>query len=367
MAYVYRRRDDPSFFGHWFYEATLTAPDVSQQDGFGTAVGISGDTAVIGTRSGYAYVYMRSAAGEWMRVKKVSGPSTAKLQNIAVDISNDRMVVGFSTSQTGVAVVLTKSQGSWREWAVLTPDSSDSNDNFGISVAVVGDTIAVGGQESVLVFSLNGDSWQQTAKVISDDGENGDAFGASVALLYSVDLEQNILLVGASNHNGSEGAAYVFLQTSSGDWEQETKLTADISLAGGGFGRQVALEQRLAVVGASNDDSLYVFEFNDEPPRRVTYPTTKSGGRFGVSICLDEREMLVGAFMHSRGKSGLASGTAYLYEVPELAAAKQLELMWQPATDPPTAQRTSQTTSASADSRLARWVICFSVILTAYF
>ena len=52
-------------------------------------------------------------------------------------------------------------------------------------MAIYGDTIVVGGNESInsaYVFERTGSTWDQTAKLIPSDFQGGDEFGSSVAI-----------------------------------------------------------------------------------------------------------------------------------------------------------------------------------------
>lgn len=313
---VYAYRYAPNAL-QWFYEATLESPNAETNRSFGSAVALEGDIAVVGTRGGTAEVFTRYSADEWFRSAMVKGPFRETDQDISVDISGDTIVVGFKTATSGAVVVLKKnSEGRWGQETMLRPESPAERFNFALSVAVDDKTIAVGGNEAVYMFQKVGEVWREQAKIESDDGQVGDQFGSSIDLLHSTDLNQKVLLVGASGHNANAGAAYIFLEHSGGIWKQETKFTHQ-SIPGDGFGSEVALEQRIAVVGAPYDDSLYVFTFDNEPPRRVTYPSTKDSSHFGFAMDTDGRDLIVGAFSHIRGEKKVKAGTAYLYTVEE--------------------------------------------------
>jgi len=109
--------------------------------------------------------------------------------------------------------------------AKLDPDDGDSADCFGCSVAVSGDTIVVGAYYdedpngswagSAYVFERGG-GWgdghaNQVAKLDPDDGDSDDRFGCSVA------VSGDTIVVGAyedEDPNGSgAGSAYVFTPT----------------------------------------------------------------------------------------------------------------------------------------------------------
>ena len=88
----------------WSQQAELTASDAAANDGFGSSVALSGDTALVG------------AAG-----KTVGGQSDA-----------------------GAVYVFTRSGTSWTQQAELTASDAAAGDNFGCSVALSGDTALVG-------------------------------------------------------------------------------------------------------------------------------------------------------------------------------------------------------------------------------
>lgn len=116
------------------------------------------------------------------------------------------------------------------EAATLTAADGASEDYFGGSVAVSGDTALVGAPEddvahwdqgSTAVFRWNGSAWIEEAKLLASDAEDLDDFGTSVALVGDV------ALVGASlgkvvDYHGTN-AAYVFRRNGS-IWVEETKL-----------------------------------------------------------------------------------------------------------------------------------------------
>jgi Ca2+-binding RTX toxin-like protein len=86
--------------------------------------------------------------------------------------------------------VFTKSGGGWAE-QVLAPTGVSAEDAFGWSVAVDGDRIVVGapGDDgkgadagAAYVFERSGGVWSQTKKMLASDGVADDQFGRSVAV-----------------------------------------------------------------------------------------------------------------------------------------------------------------------------------------
>lgn len=106
----------------------------------------------------------------------------------------------------------------------------------------------------------------QVDKAIANDGQGGDQFGVSVA------IDGDTVVVGANSAavggNNLQGAAYVFIRSGSG-WTQQAKLTADDGQAQDRFGVSVAISGDTILVGAVNDAG--------NGNRRATYVFTRSG------------------------------------------------------------------------------------------
>ena len=191
----------------------------------------------------------------------------------SVAISGDTVVVGAPRDDdagfdSGSVYVFVRSGTTWTEEAKLTASDAAAEDEFGVSVALSGDTALVGasgdddagsGSGSAYVFVRNGTSWSQQVKLTASDAAAEDGFGASVA------LSGDTALVGASGDDGtgvSSGSAYVFVRNGT-SWIQQAKLTASDAAAIDYFGYSVALSGETALVGAPFNDgvgSAYAYE-----------------------------------------------------------------------------------------------------------
>ncbi len=132
-------------------------------------------------------------------------------------------------------------------------------------------SMATVGISSILFAAGSGVQAQTTVqtedfKVVSVDGAAQDAFGRSVA------IDGDVAIVGATfdDDNGlSSGSAYVFRFDGLG-WTQEQKLTAPDGVLNDFFGDAVSIEGNVAVVGARLSDpggagdagAAYVFRFD---------------------------------------------------------------------------------------------------------
>ena len=106
-------------------------------------------------------------------------------------------------------------------------------------------------------------SWQIVARLVPDDLQPGDEFGASV------DMDGEVIIVGAPGYNTDPGSAYVFRRNvTSGEWNLDTKL-APVDSALGSFGRDVSVRGDTVAVGdkhhgARNACSVFMYEYDSQ-------------------------------------------------------------------------------------------------------
>ena len=232
-AYVFSR--DHGGADNWGQLKKITASDAAKWDGFGTAVAISGDTAVVsaaynddhGTNSGSVYVFRQDLGGpdNWGEVTKITASDAADGDDfgIAVAIWDDTVVVGTTSDgigyHAGSGYVFQRDHGgndSWGEVAKLTASDAAANDLFGYSVAIWGDRVVVGAVGNEVHGSHSGsaylfhrheggvDSWGEVAKFTASDTTIDDCFGSFVSACG------DYVLVGASGVNTGTGSAYVY-------------------------------------------------------------------------------------------------------------------------------------------------------------
>ena len=262
-AYVFRSNDDGAT---WSQIAKLTASDAAEYDTFpGRPVAISGDIIVVGSpgtddagsSSGSAYVFRSDDGGvSWPQVLKLSAKDAAERDEfgISVAISGETVVVGSYLDDdplnSGSAYVLSLPMEILKvSENKLTASDAAQDDEFGRSVAISGDTLVVGSSKdddagtssgSAYVFHRDGEGWSEIAKLMADDAAQGDQFGYSVAISASGDT----VVVGAisTDDPSNSGSAYVF--HSDNDWvtfSQVEKLRAADAGQSDRFGFDVAI------------------------------------------------------------------------------------------------------------------------------
>ncbi len=216
------------------------------------------------------------------------------------------------------------------EVAKRTASDGAMNDDYGISVAIDGDTAIVGawgadttgGADAGAAYVLfrSGGTWSQQAKLIASDGAAIDAFGLSVAISGDTAVVGSFLDDTPSGANA--GSAYVF--TRSGTvWTQQAKLTASDAAADDTFGISVAIDGDTIVVGSESDDtpagsdtgSAYVFTRSGTfwtQQAKLTASDGAVGDRFGYSVAVSGQTAIIGAQGDDTG-GGSNAGSAYVF------------------------------------------------------
>lgn len=290
----------------------LTDPDGASYGSFGRAVSIADNVAIVGNPtdpikgffSGSASIFAFDGASWNLQAKLTGSDEASAIQfGLAVAISGNTALVGAPFDSTlgldaGAVYVFTFDGAVWTQQAKLyAPDPTPSS-LFGISIALSGNTAVIGSFLSqpgaAYVFTFNGTGWSEQAKLTAADGVSNDYFGWSVA------LSGNRALVGAYN-TALGGAAYIFSSIGT-TWSQDAKLTGLDTKAGDQFGYSVSLSSDLALVGAPDRDNFrgaaYIFAFDGATWSQQTKLKITGGMKydgFGSSVALSNTVAVVGA------------------------------------------------------------------------
>lgn len=279
-------------------QAKLTAADAAAEDQFGISVAIDDDTFVVGaygnddagSSSGSAYVFVRSGTTWAQEVKLIASDAASQDQfGFSVDVSGDTALVGANGDDSACPSVLGPS----------TPISMNC------------------GSGAAYVFVRSGTAWSEQAKLTSSDLAAGDSFGSALA------LDGNTAVVGAQGDDDSgmsSGSAYVFARAGT-TWSQQAKLTATDPGIGDSFGLSVALDGDTALVGENGDvdggninGAVYVFVRSGTTWTQQAKLTATDGvaqDQFGISVALSGETAVVGA--SGDDDSGRNSGSAYVF------------------------------------------------------
>ncbi len=367
-------------------EDWLTASGGAAGAHFGISVAIDGDTAVVGAdrandRRGSAYIFTRDSTGDWTQQVKLDGEETGDQFGWSVAVDGDTVVVGAhaydgedasntTLVNSGAAYVITKpdtdanGDGStdWTDWnsldddgragltAKLAPTVPEEYAFFGGSVALAGNTLAIGsrlydaggrlGAGAAYVFTKDSGTgvWSQAAKLTASTSLQLAYLG------YSLAVDGDTVLVGAYGDDTvfgelGSGSAYVFDKPPGGwtDGNETAKLTASDRQPSGYFGFSVALDGDTAVIGASQHSdpeigagsgAAYVFARESGvwgEKARLTHSDAAAGDNFGVSVAVEDGTVVVGSWQDD--DNGRNSGSAYVFEKPDLGWASTFETL----------------------------------------
>jgi glucose/arabinose dehydrogenase len=219
------------------------------------------------------------------------------------------------------------------------------DDQFGVAVAVSGNTAVVGAynvnvgpnmdQGLVYVFTANAGAWSEQQKLTASDGTAGDGFGVSVA------IHGDTVVVGAyADDDGSDadeadrGSAYVF--TRSGEvWSEQQKLTPADGAGGDLFGFAVAVNGDTALIGSPMNDEVgseagaaYVFTRSGATwtqQQKLFGNDSAEDDAFGVSVAIEADTTVIGALRHDVA-SNSNQGAAYIFARSGLSWSQQQQL-----------------------------------------
>ncbi len=275
-AYIFVREGDV-----WIEQAELLASDGAENDEFGWSVAVDGDTAVVGARladvgaegdQGAVYVFLRIGE-QWLEIQKLTASDGEAIDwfGYSVALDGDTLAVGAVNHDCSGAVYVFFRQGGWIEEAKLFDPDGQCADAFGKDIALEGITLLVGADSAEIdgdgnrgaayVFTRGPGGWTLEQKLLASDGANPDQFGTSVA------LDGDVALIGAEQKeidgNPRQGAAYIFRRSGT-TWTEEQRLTASDGGPEGSFGTGAAILGDLALVGAE-------FDFPGEPEQGVVY------------------------------------------------------------------------------------------------
>lgn len=324
----------------------LLASDPVFDDRFGYSVAVDGNTAVVGAylkdsgvlaEAGAVYVYLRSGNGWAQQAKLVpDDPLADATFGRSVAISSDRVIVGASAADNGAhlaagaAYIFKRSGTNWSQEAKLMGSLTTANDRMGWSVAIDGDTAAVGAPSddvgavsnagAVYVFTRSGVAWSQQGRLVASDPQDSDELGTSV------DLSGNTVVSGAegvdtvAESNVDSGAVYVFGR-SANIWTQSSRLRSPVPAQGNYFGRSVSIDGGTISVGEplknGGAGAVQVFFGSGVswPHQSELLPTdAASSDLFGHSVSVVGDHVLVGAYSEELNSGPMNRGAAYMFK-----------------------------------------------------
>jgi Ca2+-binding RTX toxin-like protein len=268
----------------------------------------------------------------------------------SVAVAGDTLLVGAFIDDTtaginaGSAYVFVRDGNSWTEQAHMFASDGSDADQFGLAVALDGNTAVVGAYAddtaagvdvgSVYVFVRTGTTWTEQAHLFPSQARPGGSFGHAVA------IAGDTVLVGATplspqNAGANPGSAYVFVRTGT-TWTEQAHFFAADGEPGDQFGHSVAVWGDTAVIGAYADDnpsgidagSAFIFTRSGTTWSEQAHLLASDGqtfDSFGSSVALTEDTALIGSFADDT-PVGLNTGSAYVFVRNAITWSEQAQL-----------------------------------------
>ncbi len=219
--------------------AKLAASDGTDSDTFGTAVAISSEFALVGAnghdangiRAGAAYLFDPGSGQELRRLLAIDGAEWDYFGS-AVALSGQTAIIGAygdDDQGSGSGSVYLFDAVTGQQYAKLIPNDGHAGAQFGRTLRVDGDLVLIGaiganghdqGDGAVYIFQIS--TGLQIEKIVAEHATSGDMFGSATALSGGIAL---IGATGDTTRGKMAGAAYVFeLDSCSADFNNDGVL-----------------------------------------------------------------------------------------------------------------------------------------------
>lgn len=257
-VYVYKRSGT-----NWVQEAYIKAANSDVSDRFGSVLSLDGDTLIVG------------AFQESSNQNTITNGPTASSDN--------------SSGNSGAVYVYKRTGTNWIQEAFIKASNSQSTDQFGQTVSLSGDTIAVGAPSedsnqttitttsnvdnsssnsgAVYIYVRTGTAWALEAYIKAVNNGVNDNFGSSIFIVNNTlvvgtpdeDSNQSSITNGSTaatdNLSPGSGAVYIYERTGT-TWAQQAYIKSSNVDSNDIFGYSVSLSSNTLVVGARDEDSM---------------------------------------------------------------------------------------------------------------
>lgn len=289
-AYVFRRSGD-----NWVQIQKLVDIHGAAFETFGTCVAVGKAYAIIGSggsshagqridRAVHVFKFQPQSKLAWVQTQTIPTPLADDPTSgfgASAAITDGYALIGAPTASTGgnpgqgMVYVAKETGGTWALLDKLGASDAEARANFGVSVAIDGDTALVGApgatingnisQGAAYVIRRSPKGWKETQKIVAGAGTASNLFGASVSL-----DEDSVALVGAYAVENYRGAAYVF-RNQQGIWTETDTLQASDGASGSVYGYYSTIAGKTALVGS------YTATVDGEVRRGAAYFHTDQG------------------------------------------------------------------------------------------
>lgn len=315
----------------------IQAFDGNADDEFGYAIEMENGIIAVGARNDddngedSGSVYLINAASGAQIAKLLPSDGAAGDQfGFSVAIKDGIVVVGapgdvHNGISSGSAYLFDVSTGA--QLGKLVPDDPESGDEFGNSIGIDGGIVAVGawraddlGDGSGAAYLFDASSGAQLEKLLPESGNSYQTFGVSIA------IDDGVVAVGSRTFFVlSEGFTFAkvhLFDVSSGDVTRVLHPLIENYNGdqGGSFAECVDIDQGLVAVGAPHRNvffdfsgAAYVFDASSGEELSFIFPDDrKDRDHFGSSVSIESGIIAIGA--NEDDDAAWSGGSAYLHD-----------------------------------------------------
>lgn len=243
----------------WVREARIDAPvDLANPGGdFGHTLALDDDVMVVGTPNvphagGVAYAYRRAGSAWTLEATFISAASSPTYGEAVAVAGSFAFVSG---SLLGYVDIYQHLQHRWRHFESIF-GGTRTGVGFGAALAASRSTVVIGGDErNVFVLSFERGDWNGQAQLTSPQPDS--EFGVVVAIDGDTIVVGDPLAVSGDEH---AGAAYVYTRSPRGWRLAASPRPAEPTLS---FGYRVAVSGHTALISGDNDaeiETIWVVE-----------------------------------------------------------------------------------------------------------
>ena len=255
IIWVYGERD-----GAWTEVDQITVSDeVRVPDGFGRVFVVADDLLLAGAPlegAGAVYVFRADGSGGWERAARLT-PSDASIDagfGSAIAMGDEIALISAPEADGGrgrvYAFELT-ARGAWSERESLRPIAGATTQGFGRSLAADGQTLLVstadGEDASSVVYAFEHAAtggWVNTGRLEAPLLPERSGFGSAIA------VQDGVAFVGAPDLGDRVGAVLVYARDEVGEWAFTTRLGPLNAGPSTRFGSFITFDAETVVIGA---------------------------------------------------------------------------------------------------------------------
>ena len=267
--------------GSWRESARLEVPGAAAEWDFGSAVAVSGGTALVSAPgedggAGAVYSFVRQADGRWARGARVGRPSEPAAPGPAGEEEEEADARGFGAvvalhGETALVATRGGRRSPARVYAfsvdagsgelafegeLEAPGGLGERHGFGAALATNGRAAFVGapGAGAALEYErgAEGGGWGP-GRPVMEMRLPGTSFGAALA------LKGDEAWIGAPRSGAGRGGVFRLTRDEAGEWASASRMTGPAALAertaSGAYGAAVAVGGDVSVIGAGGVDS----------------------------------------------------------------------------------------------------------------